>query len=36
MPSRLAAGVDSIEHGDVIDDATAKQMAQRRCTSARR
>ncbi len=26
----LAAGVDSIEHGDVIDDATAKQMAQKK------
>lgn len=26
----LAAGVDSIEHGDVIDDATAKLMAQRK------
>ncbi|HUM11642.1 MAG TPA: amidohydrolase family protein [Myxococcaceae bacterium] len=26
----LAAGVDSIEHGDVIDDATAKLMAQKK------
>ena len=26
----LAAGVDSIEHGQVIDDASAKQMAQKR------
>ena len=26
----LAAGVDSIEHGDLIDDATAKQMAQKK------
>ncbi len=26
----LAAGVDSIEHGDVIDDATARQMAQKK------
>jgi len=26
----LAAGVDSIEHGQVIDEATAKQMAQRK------
>ena len=26
----LAAGVDSIEHGDVIDDATAKAMAQKK------
>ena len=26
----LAAGVDSIEHGQVIDDATAKQMAQKK------
>jgi imidazolonepropionase-like amidohydrolase len=26
----LAAGVDSIEHGDVIDEATAKQMAQKK------